>query len=39
MLYYATKLPEVKAIVKSFEGCGILVSQAKVSLQTTGLAI
>ena len=31
-------LPEVKAIVKSFEGSGILVTKAKVSLQVTGLA-
>ena len=30
--------PEVKAIVESFEGSGILVTQAKVSLQKTGLA-
>jgi len=29
----------VKAIVESFEGSGVLVTQAKVSLQTTGLAI
>ena len=37
-LYYAKKLPKVKAIVKSFVGCGILVTQAKVSLQKSGLA-
>ena len=37
-LYSAKKLHEVKAIVRSFEGSGILVTQAKVSLQTTGLA-
>ena len=28
----------MKAIVESFEGSGILVTQAKVNLQTTGLA-
>ena len=28
----------MKAIVKSFEGSGILVTQAKVSLQKSGLA-
>ena len=38
VLYYAKHLPEVKAIVKSFVGCGILVTQAKVSLQKNGLA-
>ena len=37
-LYYAKNLLEVKAIVESFEGSGILITQAKVSLQTTGLA-
>ena len=37
-LYCVKNLPEVKAIVESFEGSGILVTQAKVSLQTTGLA-
>ena len=31
-------LPEVKAIVESFVGSGILVTQAKVSLQKSGLA-
>ena len=36
--YYAKNLLEVKAIVESFEGSNILVSQAKVNLQTTGLA-
>ena len=36
--YYAKYLPEVKAIVESFEGSGISVTQVKVSLQTTGLA-
>ena len=35
-LYYAENLPEVKSI-KSFEGSGILVTQAKVSMQTNGL--
>ena len=38
-LYYAKNLPEVKAIVKSFVGSGILVTQAKVSLQKSGLAV
>ena len=37
-LYYAKHLPEVKAIVASFVGSGILVTQAKVSLQKGGLA-
>ena len=37
-LYYAKNLPEVKAIVKSFVGSGILVTQTKVSLQKSGLA-
>ena len=37
-LYYAKTLPEVKAIVESFVGSGILVTQAKVSLQKSGLA-
>ena len=32
------KLPEVKAIVESFVGCRILITQAKVSLQKSGLA-
>ena len=32
-LYYAKILPEVKAIAESFVGSGILVTQAKVSLQ------
>ena len=32
------KLPEVKAIVVSFVGSGILVTQAKISLQKSGLA-
>ena len=31
-LYYTKNLPEVKAIVGSFVGSGILVAQAKVSL-------
>ena len=38
-LYYAKNLPEVKAIVESFVGSGILVTQAKVSLQKSGLAV
>ena len=37
-LYYTKNLPVVKAIVESFVGSGILVSQAKFSLQTSGLA-
>ena len=35
---YAKNLPEVKAIVKSFEGSDALAILAQVSLQTTGLA-
>ena len=34
--YYTKNLPEVKAIVESFVGCGILKTQAKVSLQKSG---
>ena len=37
-MYYAKNLPEVKAIVESFVGSGILVTQAKISLQKSGLA-
>ena len=37
-LYYTKNLPEVKAIVESFVGSGILVTQAKVSMQKNGLA-
>ena len=37
-MYYAKTLFEVKAIVESFVGYGILVTQAKVSLQKSGLA-
>ena len=37
-LNYARYLPEVKAIVVSFVGFGILVTQAKVSLRKSGLA-
>ena len=37
-LYYAKNLPEVKAIVEGFVGSGILVTQAKVSLQKSGVA-
>ena len=33
----AKNLPTVKAIVESFEGSGVLVTQPKVSLQTNGL--
>jgi len=36
-LYYARNLPEVKSIVESFEGSGVLVIQAKNSLQTPSL--
>ena len=32
------KLSEVKAIVESFVGSGVMVTQAKVSLQKSGLA-
>ena len=32
-LNYVKNLPEVKAFVESFVGSGILVTQAKVSLQ------
>ena len=35
-LYYAKNLPKVKAIVESFVGSGILLTQAKVSLQKSG---
>ena len=37
-LYYAKNLPEVKAIVESLVGSGILVTQAKVSLQKSNSA-
>ena len=37
-LYYAKNLPEVKAVVESFVGSGVLVTQARVSLQKSGLA-
>ena len=37
-MYYAKNFPEVKAIVESFVGSGILVTQAKLSLQKSGLA-
>ena len=37
-MYYAKNFPEVKAIVESFVGSGILITQAKVSLQKSGLA-
>ena len=37
-LYCAKILPEVKAIVESFGGSGILVNQVKVSLRKSGLA-
>ena len=36
-LYYAKHLPQVKAIVESFVGSGILVTQAKVRVQKSGL--
>ena len=37
-LYYAKNLPDVKAIVESFVGSGILVTPAKISLQKSDLA-
>ena len=37
-LYYAKNLSEVKAFVETFVGSGILVTQAKVSLEKGGLA-
>ena len=37
-LYYAKYLPKVKAIVESFVGSGILVTQANISFQKCGLA-
>ena len=37
-LYYAKNLPQVKTIVKSFVGSEILVTEAKVRLQKSGLA-
>ena len=37
-MYYAKNLPEVKAIVESFVGFKNLVTQAKVSVQKSGLA-
>ena len=37
-LYCAKNLPEVKAIVESFEGFDILVIQARVSLQIIGFS-
>ena len=37
-LLHAKNLPEVKIMVESVEGSGILVTQANVSLQTTDLA-
>ena len=37
-LCYTKNWPEVKAIVKNFVGSAILVTQAKVSLQKSGLA-
>ena len=37
-LYYAKNVPEVKAIVESLISSEILVTQAKVSLQKSGLA-
>ena len=36
LYYYAKNLPEMKAIVESFVSSGILVTQAKVSLQKSG---
>ena len=37
-LYHAKNLSEVKAFVETFVGSGILVTQAKVSLEKGGLA-
>ena len=37
VLHYAKNLPEVKAIVQSFVGSRVLVTQAKISLQESGL--
>ena len=37
-LYYAKILPKVKAVVESSVVSGILITQAKVSLQKSGLA-
>ena len=37
-LYYAKNLLEVKAIVESFVGSGILVIQAKITLQKSSFA-
>ena len=37
-MYDTKKLPEVKAIVESFIDSGILVTQAMISLQKSGLA-
>ena len=38
VLYYAKNLPEVKAIVESFVGSELLVTQAKANLRKSGLA-
>ena len=38
VLFYAKNLPELKAIVESFVGSGILLTQAKVRLQKSSLA-
>ena len=38
VLYYVKNFSEVKAIVESFVGSGILATQAKVSLQKSDLA-
>ena len=37
-LYYTKNLPEMKALVESFKGSDILVTQARVSLQKIDLA-
>ena len=37
-LYYAKNFPEMKALAESFKGSGILVTQARVSLQKIDLA-
>ncbi len=34
-LYYARNLPEVKSIAESFEGSGVLITQAKNRLANT----
>ena len=36
-LCYAKNLPEMEAVLEKIKGFGILITQARVSLQTTGL--